>query len=78
MNAGYYVGKWVVKLIKAKGDGGAIKAVAAYTGTFIAKQLVKSVAAGATGAKICSIVGAKLGALAGPVGAFITGLAGAL
>lgn len=78
MNAGYYVGKWVVKMIKAKGDGGAIKVIAAYIGTALAKKLVAAVVAGASGTKIGALLGAKLGSLAGPVGTFIVGLAGAL
>ena len=78
MNAGYYVGKWVCKLIKAKGDGGAVKVIAAYIGSALAKKLVTAVIAGASGSKIGALLGAKLGSLAGPVGTFIAGLAGAL
>ena len=61
MNAGYYVGKWITKLIKRKGDGGAIKVVSAYTGTYIAKQVVKLVIAKAAGWKIGAALGSKLG-----------------
>lgn len=78
MNAGYYVGKWIKKLIKAKGDGGAIKAVSTYIGTHLAKEVVKLVIAKAAGWKIGAALGAKLGTLAGPVGTIIVGLCGAL
>ncbi len=78
MNAGYYVGKWIKKLIKAKGDGGAIKVVSAYIGTHLAKKVVELVIAKAAGWKIGAALGAKLGTLAGPVGTFIVGLCGAL
>ena len=78
MNAGYYVGKWITKLVKAKGDGGAIKVISAYTGTHIAKEVVKLVIAKAAGWKIGAALGAKLGTLAGPIGTFIVGLCGAL
>lgn len=78
MSAGYYVGKWVEKLIKNSGSSGAIKTVASYIGTTLAKKLVSAVISGATGTKIGALLGTKLGVLAGPVGSFIVGLIGAL
>ena len=37
MNAGYYIGEWVAKQIKAKGSKGAIKVVATYIGKTLAE-----------------------------------------
>ena len=78
MNAGYYISKWILKLIKQEGNDGAVNVVASYIGVATAEKLVTAVAAKAGATKICAIVGAKLGSLAGPVGTVLVGIGSAL
>ena len=78
MNAGYFVGKWVENLLKKSSASGVIKTISAYIGATLARKLVTAVLSGASTTTIGTLIGAKLGALSGVIGAFIVGLAGAL
>ncbi len=77
MNAGYFVSKWIKKLINRKGKRAATADLAGYVGAAIARKVVEYIVKGAT-TKAIAALGGKIGALAGPIGVGAGVLFGAL
>ena len=77
MNAGYFVKKFVNKLISKYGKKGAKDTLSAYVGGAVATKVVDYIAKGLV-TKAVAAIGGKIGALAGPIGVGAGVLFGAL
>ena len=77
MKGGYLIGNWLQSQLKKRGASGLESYLAGFVGRTLAGNVIRHLVSGSV-SKAVSLLGGKLGALAGPIGVGIGVLAGAL
>ena len=77
MKGGYLIGNWLKSQLKKRGASGLRLYLAGFIGEALAGNVISHLVSGSV-TKAVSLLGGKLGALAGPIGVGVGFLTGAL